>query len=197
MKLKNLIPVFLFIIICFVFFSCPTVAKEEDEKEKPFIPTWSTEFNFDTNNGAWTPTGDWQWTNTYDVLNYTGSNVPPTAAHSGAGLWGTVIYDDYNNSGSSSYLSRTFDFTGSSIVKLSLYVWVNCFYTWDWCKIYINNTQVWDYGTYNTSPSWELVNIDLSAYGNNNSVEIKFELYASTVVEKAGFYIDDIKIEGN
>ncbi|MBN2547222.1 MAG: hypothetical protein JXB50_15575, partial [Spirochaetes bacterium] len=106
MKVKTLTSMFLFIIFCFIFFSCPSAVKEEkDKKDTTFIPTWPFDYNFDANNGDWTATGDWEWTSTYNFANYTGNYFPPTLAHSGTGLWGTIIYNDYNNSGSSSYLS--------------------------------------------------------------------------------------------
>ena len=40
---------------------------------------------------------------------YQGDDSPPPTAHSGDGLWGTVLYDDYTNSGGTSFLKKTVD----------------------------------------------------------------------------------------
>ena len=158
--------------------------------------------DFDTDDGGWAatatwdPVGDWAWTNSYDGTLYTGSYAAPPAAYSGEGLWGTVLYGDYTNAGGESFLSQTFDFTGYTDVQLDFASWNNTFYTWDTNIIYVNGDVVWDYGAYNANPTWELHTVDLSAYDGMASVEIVFELHASTVVERAGWYIDDVAISG-
>lgn len=158
--------------------------------------------DFETDGGGWVATatwddrGDWEWTNTYDGTQYQGGSAAPLNAYSGTGLWGTVLYDDYTNSGGETFLSQTFDFTGYTGVEMNWMTWNNAFYSWDTTKVYVNGDMVWDYGYYNDAPTWEMASIDLSAYDGMGSVEIVFELHASTVVEKAGWYIDDVAITG-
>ena len=145
---------------------------------------------------SWDPIGDWEWTNTYDGSQYNGVGAAPLNAYSGSGLWATVPLGDYTNSGGESFLSQTFDFTGWSGTTLSWYNWTNAFYTWDTAKVYVNGAEIWDYGVYNDAPTWEYVSIDLFDFDGMSEVEIVFELHASTVVEKAGWYIDDVAING-
>ena len=103
-------------------------------------------FDFEDDDGGWIPdtiVGDWEWTNTYDVSNYVygeypTSEKPPQNAYSGTGLWGTVMYAPYTNSGSDTTLSRTFDFTGMSNVQISWRSWENAFGDWDHCNLYVN-----------------------------------------------------------
>ena len=50
--------------------------------------------------------------------------------------------------------------------------------------------------TSNPPTDWELINVDLSDYVGGD-VTISFDLFATTVVERAGWYIDDVLITGN
>jgi hypothetical protein len=129
--------------------------------------------DFETDNGGWVPTaswdpvGDWEWTNTYDVSNYVGSYTPPDMAASGTGLWGTVIYDDYTNSGGESYLSQTFDFTTVSGAEISFSSWEEINGYFDYGRLLVNGVEEgrWD-STAGTS--WKTHTIDLSAYSGMN-----------------------------
>ncbi|MBW6516667.1 MAG: carboxypeptidase regulatory-like domain-containing protein, partial [Candidatus Cloacimonetes bacterium] len=161
-------------------------------------------FDFEMDDGDWIPTatwgttdGDWEWTNTYDVTNFVAvesptSTFPPTTAHSGTGLWGTVIYSNHTNSGGFSYLTQTFDFSAFNDAELRFWSWNNSFGNWDYGQVSVNGTIVWgpDYNV----PSWQEIVIDLSAYDGMSEVTIRFEHYATTVVAYAGWYIDDVYI---
>jgi hypothetical protein len=155
-------------------------------------------FDFEADDGGWTPSGimDWEWTNTYDVSNYAGDNDPPTTAHSGTGLWGTIIYNDYTNSGDWARLQQTFDFSGFTGTTLSFYSWMDTFGDWDYCTITADGTEVFNDYNY-PGTTWEFETVDLSAWDGDSSVEISFNLYASTVVNYSGWYIDDVMIAGS
>jgi hypothetical protein len=156
-------------------------------------------FDFEEDDGGWIPTatwdpvGDWEWTNTYDVGNYVGGHTPPASAYSGDGLWGTVIYGDHTNAGGFSYLSQTFDFTDLVNPELSFYSWLEAFGTWDYGQVEVNGDIVWG-PEHGTPTEWELVEINLDAYSGLSNVEITFAFYATTVVERSGWYIDDVLI---
>ena len=155
--------------------------------------------DFETSDGGWVataswdPVGDWEWTDSYDYSLYTGGEQPPLAAHSGDGLWGTVVHGDYTNSGGFNYLTQTFDFTGVSGAEMTFYEWVDIFGSFDYGEIFVNGDLVYYVDTY-PGDSWDLVTIDLSAYDGLSSVEIQFSLYCTTVVEYAGWYIDDLTL---
>jgi len=145
---------------------------------------------------TWDPVGDWEWTNTYDVSNYVGTHTPPPTAASGTGLWGTVIYADYTNSGGESYLKQTFDFSGMTNVQLTFNSWIDAFGSWDYGRVMVNGVELARYDTYNPT-AWTSEVLSLAAFDGNPSVEINFEFHASTVVEYYGWCIDDVCITGD
>ncbi|PNX52594.1 MAG: hypothetical protein BV458_08805, partial [Thermoplasmata archaeon M9B2D] len=162
--------------------------------------------NFETNDGgwnnysSWSPyIGDWQWTNTYNVANYVygsypTSEKPPQNAFSGTGLWGTILYAPYTNAGGFSYLSQIFNFSTLVNPSISWRSWEQTFGSFDYCQLRVNGNLVWGPSWDYSSPQWRLREVDLSAYSGLNSVNITFEMYATTVVNYAGWYIDDILI---
>jgi hypothetical protein len=91
--------------------------------------------DFEQNDGGWIPSsnwtnplGDFQWTNTYNAANYVvggypASEFPPPTAHSGTGLWGTVIYGPYSNAGGFSYLTKELSFSGISNPQMRFWSW--------------------------------------------------------------------------
>jgi len=118
----------------------------------------------------------------------------PPNAYSGDGLWATVPHGDYTNAGGSSFLSKTIDLTGVTDAEISFYEWHDVFGSFDWIAVNVNGVQEWFHDSSTPSTSWQLVTIDLDDYGGQSNVEIVFELYATTVVERAGWYIDDVTI---
>ena len=173
---------------------------DDDDDDDDFF------FDFENSDGGWVPTaswdpvGDWEWTNTYDVSNwvpgeYPSDEIPPSTAHSGTGLWGTVMYAAYTNANGYSYLTKTFDFSSLTNAELSFWSWENLFGDWDYAEVYVNG--VLEYGpSYDSdTPYWKEVVLDLSAYDGLSSVEIEFSMYATSVVAYGGWYIDDVEIE--
>ncbi|MDZ4181922.1 MAG: carboxypeptidase regulatory-like domain-containing protein [Candidatus Cloacimonadaceae bacterium] len=166
--------------------------------------------DFEADNGGWVPTsnwadplGDWEWSNEYDIADWvtapggsTGTSViPPPAAHSGTGLWATKVFTNHTNSGGFSYLTQTFDFTGLDNPVLRFYNWNNSFGNFDFGQITVNGTLVWGPQWHTTANiNWEETIINLAAYGGMANVVIQFQHFATTVVNYAGWYIDDVYI---
>ncbi len=166
-------------------------------------------FDFEADNGGWVPSsnwtnplGDWEWANTYPTggtFNWTDSAtscVPPTAAHSGTGLWGTKLYTNYSMSGGWSYLTREVNLGGFANPQLRFWRWNNLYYTYDYYYVQVstdgtNWTNVLSETTINNA--WAEKVVDLSTYANQ-TISIRFAMYATTVVSYAGLYIDDIYI---
>lgn len=170
-------------------------------------------FDFEFDNGGWVasalwntaahPNGDWEWTNTYNVALYdpTGSTytqTPPQTCHSGTGMWGTVIYGAYTNVPTSdtgwSFLRKTFDLSGVSDPVLHLWHYMDGYNTWDYGLIKVNGTTVWGDAAAAVFMPWQEITADLSAFANQSNVEVSFEWKATTVVNYAGWYIDDVYI---
>ncbi len=160
--------------------------------------------DFEDDDGGWEPSadwdtiGDWEWSNEYDVNDWvnTGSTsaTPPPYAQSGTGMWGTVMFTNHTNSGGSSFLSQTFDFTTFNDATLAFWSWNDSFGNWDYGQIWVNDVLVWGPEWDYTGTTWQEVIIDLSAWDGESEVEIVFEHYATTTVNYAGWYIDDIYI---
>lgn len=187
------------------------VVATENPAQDQVVLTWrapgtSRIEDFEIYDGAWGPSsnwsnpeGDWQWTNTYNAANYVaGGNpnneYPPQMAHSGTGLWGTKLYSPHSNSGGYSYLTKTFYFSGITNPQLKFWSWNNSNGNFDYGQVTVNGDIVWG-PAWDTNPvEWEEIIIDLSAYANQASVVVQFQHYASTAVNYAGWYIDDVYV---
>lgn len=157
------------------------------------------------NSGTGTHSGDWQYEANYDASLYTGAYVPPAAAASGTGMWGTTMYGDYTNSGQFNILSQTFDFSAYTQVALEFASWSNVFATFDRSEVWVNGDilagtsgstapQLLSNNLGTTGSTWVTEMIDLSAYDGQASVTIEFRMFATIVVDRAGWYIDDVSI---
>ncbi|MDI3503371.1 MAG: large repetitive protein, partial [Candidatus Cloacimonadota bacterium] len=162
-------------------------------------------FDFESGDGDWIPSatwnavGDWEYTSDYDVAEWDpvneGGNInPPPNAYSGTGMWGTVINSNYTNSAGSNYLTQTFDLSGFENTEMRFWSWENVFGNFDYCQILVNGTLVWGPSWEYTGTTWLERTIDLSAYDGMSDVEITLEMYATSVVDYAGWYVDDIYI---
>ena len=156
--------------------------------------------DFEIDNGGWVSSGygDWQWSNTYNVANYTDIDTyvdaPPATAHSGTGMWGTVLQGGYSNSAAWSYLRKSFNLSGMSNPVLSLWHYMDGYNTWDYGLIVVNGTTLWGSSALAEFMPWQELTVSLAAYANQSNVEISFEWYATSVVSYAGWYIDDIYV---
>ena len=145
--------------------------------------------DLETNDGGWIETGfgDWEWGT---------PTVGPATAFSGENVWGTVLGDLHSNSGADNTLSQTFDFTGWSNMTLSFYEWLNSgSNAFDKATVRVNGDELYlaDGGP---TADWRNVTLDLSAYDGLSSVEVVFNFFETTVVNREGWYIDDIALNG-
>ncbi|MBW6514321.1 MAG: choice-of-anchor D domain-containing protein, partial [Candidatus Syntrophosphaera sp.] len=156
--------------------------------------------DFELDDGGWVSSGfgDWEWGNDYNVANYvdidTYVDQPPASAHSGTGMWGTVLEGGYSNCGDWSYLRKTFNFSGINNPVLSFWHYMDGYNTWDYGLIKVNGATVWGSSSQAVFMPWQELTVNLAAYANQATVEISFEWYATTVVSYAGWYIDDLYV---
>ena len=168
-----------------------------DEAVAPTAFFW----DFEDNDGGWVSSGygDWEWTNNYDVSQHVDidpsyADTPPETAHSGTGMWGTVIDGGYSNSAAWSYMRKTVDLTGMDNPILSFWHYMDGYNTWDYGLITVNGNLVWGTSANAVFMPWQQLTVSLAAFANNPNVEISFEWYATATVSYAGWYIDDIYI---
>jgi len=167
--------------------------------------------DFEGSNGGLVGTRDWEW----GAYAWVGAGdcstptAPPPAAYSGTGMWGTVLNDCHNGLGNNtgyadcnntqpeddSVLSLVVDLTGASSASLSWWEWFDLFLVWDWAQVYVNGEVVFQHcgGEYLAPSAWQQRVVDLSAYAGG-SATIEFHMMASTVVNKSGWYLDDISV---
>lgn len=148
--------------------------------------------SFESDQGGWSESGDWE---RGIPTGFTGgfSSVEPSGGFSGDFAFGTVIGGDHSPSTISS-LTQTFDFSGLTDVSLSFYEWIesgsNAF---DEAKVFVGSTEVY-FSDGDSNSDWRLVSLDLSAFDNQSDVSIEFQFSSTSVVERVGWYIDDVKI---
>ncbi|HPQ39525.1 MAG TPA: hypothetical protein PLV45_04055, partial [bacterium] len=165
--------------------------------------------DFETGDGGLIGTLDWEWGN-YSWIggNCYGENYPPPSAYSGTHMWGTVLaycYSDLgNNSGydtcmngnpsDDSILSFDVDLTGYDDATMEFYEWIDLFLNWDWAEVYANGNVVFQHcgGGFSPPSSWVQRTVDLTPYAGD-TVTIEFHMMASSVVNHAGWYIDDLR----
>lgn len=169
--------------------------------------------DFEANNGGLTSSLDWEWGSYLWIGSncYNTSFVQPPAAYSGLHMWGTVLNNCYsdlgNNAGYSacsntnpaddSILSFSVDLTNYSSAGLIWWEWYDLFSNFDWAEVYANGVPVFSHcePTYTAPTAWQRQIVDLTPY-TGGAVTIEFHMMASTVVNYAGWYIDDLKVIG-
>ncbi|MCD4653678.1 hypothetical protein K8T06_07050 [bacterium] len=191
-------------IIVALVFCCVSLGLAEDYREIILFE------DFEEDEGGFTGSLDWEWGSfAWSGSSCGGDNFPPATAYSGTSMWGTILDDCYNNLGNNegydtcingnpdddSILSFDVDLTGYTEVTLSFYEWFDVFLQWDWAEITVNGTVVMQHcGSSFVEPTaWEEQIIDLTPYGGE-VVTIEFHLLTSSVVNHAGWYIDDVRV---
>jgi hypothetical protein len=146
--------------------------------------------DFETDDGGFVGDNDWE----RGVPNgFMGdfSSTEPIGGHSGDFVWGTVIGGDHSPS-TISTLAQTFDLTGRFNVQLSFWEWIdsgsNAF---DTAEVIVNGNQEYLSDGFSNA-AWRNVTLDLAAYDNQSAVDIAFVFTTTGVVERTGWYVDDV-----
>jgi hypothetical protein len=172
--------------------------------------------NFDSDNGGLTGTLDWAWGISYawnGVGCYNTSYSQPPGPYSGRGMWATVLDTCYNNLGNNqgaasgtcnntnpaddSILSLTVDLTGYTDATVTWYEWLDVFSYFDWTEVRVNGTSVSTYcpSSYVGATAWVQQLVDLTPWVGG-VVTVEWHFMASSVVNYAGWYIDDVLVDG-
>lgn len=143
--------------------------------------------------------GDWQWGSTPNLLlglTCTSTHTDPPGPYSGANGWATIVNDCYTNADDTSTLTLTVDLSDPTFVgaQLDWAHWWEYFTNFDYGWVTVNGDQVYFNDSQGLSSAWGTHTVDLIDYVGLSSVEITYHLYATAVVNKAGWYIDDVSV---
>lgn len=172
--------------------------------------------NFDADNGGLTGSLDWEWGTSYawnGVGCYNTSYNEPPGPYSGVGMWATVLNTCYNDLGNNqgagsgtcsntnpsddSILSLTVDLSAYTAATVTWYEWLDVFSYFDWTEVRVNNTSVSTYcpSGYIAPTGWVQQAVDLTPWAGG-VVTVEWHFMASSVVNYAGWYIDDVLVDG-
>ncbi|MCL4836635.1 MAG: DUF11 domain-containing protein [Thermoanaerobaculia bacterium] len=156
--------------------------------------------DFEADDGGWVESGFGEWergpvvTGVYQLCD-TVPRPEPTGAPSGVNVFATNLDGCYANSGQASLLSRTFDFSSlAAPIQLDWTNWYEVFTTFDIGEVLVNGTQVFNIVPSTATAAYQDESADLSAYAGNAAVTVAFRLFATTVVNRMGWYIDDVEV---
>jgi hypothetical protein len=168
--------------------------------------------NFEADNGGMIPSRDWTWgVYAWNGASCDSANYPPPSAFSGTHMWGTRLNDCYQNLGNNSgygtcsntnpaddsILTLSIDLTNYGNASLSWWEWYDLFSQWDWAEVYANGTPILQHcePTFVQPTTWVQQVIDLTPYAGG-MLTLEFHMLASTVVNHAGWFIDNLAITG-
>lgn len=143
--------------------------------------------------------GDWEYGSIPTMLldsNCTSTFNNPIGAHSGNNGWGTVLRDCYENSGDTSWVELTVDLSDPAFTsaELDYWSWYEVFTNFDYIFIKVNGQQLYLNNSMAFSQVWLQQTLDLTSFLGQSTVVIRFNLFATTVVNKAGWYLDDVTV---
>jgi hypothetical protein len=119
----------------------------------------------------------------------------PVGGFSGDYVWGTVIGGLHSPS-TVSQLTQTFDLTGFTRVSLNFYEWIDSGgNNFDVASVLVNGNE--EYISDGGPTAWRLVNVDLGVYDGLSSVVVDFTFSSTGVVERVGWYLDDVSLTGD
>jgi len=159
--------------------------------------------DFESNAGGWVVSntvpfdGEWEWGEFVPGAGELcdGARTEPITAFSGLNLWATNLDGCYSNSDGETILSQIFDFSNlSAPIELDWWNFFDVFGPFDAIEVYANGDLLWTYTDNEPTPDWQQEMVDLSSYAGLESVNIEFLLHSSTVVNRAGWYVDDLSI---
>lgn len=156
--------------------------------------------DFEANDGGWAGTNDWEYGTVAPVPDQSGCSTTttfPTAGHSGTNAWATNL-DGCHAASVTSNLTRTFNLTGvSGDVQFCWWQYIESGgNTFDMATFHVNGVQLY-LSDGSSGGVYEEVCQSLDAYAGQASVVLAFQFLATTVVERSGWYIDDVRLTAN
>lgn len=161
--------------------------------------------DFEADDGGWVASGEWALGTPSATLSgcdgiAADSDVGPNGAFSGVNAFATGLTTCYENSGTTSTLTQSFDLSDVAEATLSWQQFVSVFVPFDTAEVTVNGALVFERPELPRSElatdGYELQEVDLTPFAGG-TVEIQFALSASSVVNAYGWAIDDVRIESS
>jgi hypothetical protein len=166
--------------------------------------------DFEKDNGGLVGNKDWEWGQLAFKAgtNCDGTPTPPTAALSGTRVWGTKLNDCYSPLGNASSACANASKTDDSVLTLSFTIpasltdaylvyweWTDYFLNFDWSEVYVQGTVTRQHctGGYTKPTNWVRRVLNLKQQ-IGKKVTVEFHFMATTVVQYAGWYIDNLSV---
>lgn len=155
---------------------------------------------FEGTDGGWTESGFGDWERgivpAVDPFPSVGCDTAPRqgpiGAFGGSEAWGTILDGCYTNSGQASVLSQTFDLSSATSASFQWHDWTEVFVSFDMAQVRVNGDVLYDLAT-TAVLDWTQRSVDLTPYVGGNAT-IEFRLFATTVVNRTGWYVDDVTL---
>lgn len=148
--------------------------------------------DFEADNGGLVGTNDWEWGMPTGFAGGFGS-TEPNGGFSGNNAWGTILGGDHNPSTISTLTLSSVDL--SAATELNFWEWSqsgsNAF---DTAEVLVDGVQMYLSDGDSGGTEWRNVSIDLTAVSGTG--DIVFQFSTTGVVERTGWYLDDVRVAG-
>lgn len=147
--------------------------------------------DLEADNGGWAGTGDWEWGTPVgaDGTALGGFDGPePVGGFSGDNVWGTILGGLHNPS-TVSNLTQSFTLPAAGTLSFQEYI-ASGGNTFDMADVLVNGTSVY-LSDGDSGDAWRQVSVPLPA----GAVSVDFQFSTTGVVERMGWYLDDIQID--
>lgn len=165
------------------------------------VTIFSSDFEADNGGLVAVAGGDWEYGVIPDSIAGASCEYAfnsPGGAHSGTKGWATLLNDCYHNQTPSGFstlnLNVDLSTTGFLSAKLNFAQWFEVFTSFDYLVITANGTEIYRNDTLEDSNTWRETSVNLNQFLGQSSVTLSFKLWATTVVNSAGWYIDDVSV---
>lgn len=156
------------------------------------------ESGFEGTDGGWVSGGFGDWARGAIATPLSGCDAVavagpgPSGANGGAEVWGTVLGGCYTNSGATSTLTQSFDLTGATTATFAWAQFYQVFFDFDRGALTANGDTLFAIDS-RDEVDWETRMVDLTPYVGG-VVTLEFSLFASSVVNLSGWYLDDMRL---
>lgn len=148
--------------------------------------------DFESDDGGLVGTGDWEYGSPSGFAGAPFGGAEPVGGNSGSFAWGTVIGGAHNPSTVSELTLSGINLSDALTLSFAEFS-ESGGNTFDMAEVLVGGTQVY-LSNGNSLLDWRDVTLDLS--GISGPGDIVFRFTASGVVERVGWYIDDVVVRG-